>query len=79
MKSKTNKFLIILTIIVLLFAFLNPTRKDFVEYLGKPNDNNMSGLSRKQNFIIFSIYEEQTTFTKKLYFAIIKNFIKIEQ
>ena len=80
MKPKTKKFLIIFTFIILLFSFLNPTRKDFIEYLGYPNDHKMNGLSRKYNFIIFSIYTSgyPTSNNYAKYFAILKNFIKTQ-
>jgi hypothetical protein len=71
MKPKTKKFLIIVTIIILILALLNPTRQDFIEYKGYPKDYDMNGIYRKANFIIFSIYEKNGT----NYFAILKNFI----
>ena len=71
MKPKTKKFLIIVTIIILILALLNPTRKDFAEYKGYSKDHDLNNISRKANFIIFSIYEKNGT----RYFAILKNFI----
>lgn len=70
MNTKTKKILIGFTLIVLILAFLNPSRQDFAEYKGYRKDHNFNNISRKANFIIFSIYEEHG----QNYFAILKNF-----
>lgn len=68
--ASTKKILISLIIIILILAFLNPTRQDFAEYKGYRKDHKFDNISRKANFIIFSIYTEKG----KTYFAILKNF-----
>ena len=74
--KKSNKALIIITSVILIFAILNPTRNDFIEFLGYEKNHNMKGLKREKNYIIFSIYTRVDYLEDGKYLAILKNFIK---
>jgi hypothetical protein len=78
MKLPIKKGWIIAIFIFLVLIVLNPTRRDFLEFLGKPLGNvGYDNLSRKANLLIFSIYcDEENNIT---YLGIFKNFIKIKK
>ncbi|HMU59228.1 MAG TPA: hypothetical protein PKD42_13230 [Chitinophagaceae bacterium] len=77
MKLPIKKGWVIAIFIFFILIILNPTRRDFMEFLGKPLGHNGNHLSRRANLLIFSIYHDENNY--KTYLAIFKNFIKIKE
>ena len=70
MNFKPKKWQIILGVIILLLAILNPSLKDFRDYTGDRNEG-----TRKINFLIASVYKEEDDY----FVGFLLNFIKINK
>lgn len=74
MGFKINKGRLIFIIVIVLFIALNPTYSNFKEFTGLTGIK-AENLHKKNNFLLFSIYEN--TLENKKYLGFLKNFINI--
>lgn len=65
----------IVAVIIIVLIITNPSVKDFKDYIGT---SSYSGLSRKQNWLIFSVYEyDYHNYSTSRYIAVFMNFFRI--
>ena len=72
-----KKWPLIIAAILLLFIILNPSMKQFKEYMGK-GTSSLFEYRRASNFLIYSIYEYEYGFENKKYIGILSNFILLK-
>lgn len=70
------KIWIVTGCILLLLIILNPSRKDFEEYLGR---NTYTYLKKSNNWLLFSIYEDDNQDVPDKYMGVLSNFIKLDK
>ena len=75
--SVGKKVLIGLGVVIIVLAITNPSQKEFADFTVDNMRHELHTQKRTQNWIIFSIYEDDYGYRTYKYFAIFKNFFSI--